>query len=335
MPHRDRRLHACLVILSLALAPCDDAQAEQIVGLTTSNQLLSFDSAIPSAASAPVAITGLVGGALEQVVGIDRRPHFGAMHGLLYGFTVLDNVGRIYVIDDNTGVASLASTVDVPVHGDPLCRIGPVTYYGVDFHPLVSRLRVVSTTDQNLRPNVDTGLTFNDDPLAYGPSDPNAGAAPYIAAVAYSNNFPGAATTVLRDLDASLDILAVQDPPNSGRLNTQFSLGVNLSGDTSYDISGLTGAPYLTTILDGELASGFYTIGGVGAILIGKVTTVSGSPLALRGIAAPVGLVPEPSSLALLGAGLLAMLLHTRGKRLSIQGQLAVSAIERLAEAQQ
>ena len=266
------------------------ASAELIIGLTTANQLTSFDSATPGSAGPTIAITGLVGG--DTLVGLDRRPQFGPMNGLLYAFGVQGASGRIYTLNEITGVASLVSTLNVPV------SIGPnPTDFGIDFNPTVDRLRIVSDLDQNLRANVDTGVTLVDTPLAYATGDPNFGNDPNVVAVAYSNNFGGATTTTLRDLDSRADILATQVPPNNGTLNTQFPLGVNFGGLAGYDISGLTGIPYASLIVEGATTSGFYTIGGGGATLVGSVIGPQGVPLTLRDIAAPVG-TPVPEALS-------------------------------------
>ena len=112
----------------------------------------------------------------------------------------------------------------------------------------MDRLRIVSDTDINYRINVDTGATIVDVNLAYAGGDPNFGVNPNITAIAYSNNFAGAVTTVLRDVDASLNILATQDPPNNGTLITLLPLGVDATGIGAYDISGLTGTPYFAFV---------------------------------------------------------------------------------------
>ena len=58
--------------------------------------------------------------------------------------------------------------------------------------------------------------------LSYATGDPNAGRRPGIAASAYTNSRPGAATTKLFHIDAARGVLAFQDPPNDG---VQVSVG--------------------------------------------------------------------------------------------------------------
>ena len=81
---------------------------------------------------------------------------------------------------------------------------------------------MTSNTGQNLRMNVDNGLVQLDVPLAYQAGDPNFGDAPVDVAVAYSNNFGGATSTVLRGVDIGQDpdALVVHTNPNGGTLQT-------------------------------------------------------------------------------------------------------------------
>jgi hypothetical protein len=53
------------------------AEAEFLTGLTTTGNLVSFDSATPGTISSSVAITGLQVG--EVLLGIDRRPANGLL----------------------------------------------------------------------------------------------------------------------------------------------------------------------------------------------------------------------------------------------------------------
>jgi len=147
------------------------ANAELIVGLTTDNRIVTFDSSTPGSATAPLAVTGLTAG--DTLVGIDRRPTVGPNNGVLYALGVQGTVGRLYTIVQGTGVPTLASTLNVALSGGE---------FGIDFNPTVDRLRVVSNLDQNLRINVDNGVTIVDTPLAYAVGDPNFNSDPSIVA---------------------------------------------------------------------------------------------------------------------------------------------------------
>lgn len=142
-----------------------------------------------------------------------------------------------------------------------------------------------------------------DVPLAYQSGDPRLGQAPVDVAVAYSNNFGGATSTVLRGVDISgdPDVLVTHTNPNGGTLMTTLGLPFNATL-ISYDISGITGIPYFAvTGPDGTL-SNFFTAGASGAVLVGPIG--GGAPVV--GIAARVGApVPEPGTMTLLGLGLL------------------------------
>ncbi|MBA3515788.1 MAG: DUF4394 domain-containing protein, partial [Pyrinomonadaceae bacterium] len=256
-----------LALTGLLFAAPQQAKAEPITVLSTqtgailSQQIATFDSVTPGTFGSNITVSGLLAG--DRLVGIDRRP----INGLIYGVAQNGTVGRIYTINATTGAASLVSTLSVPLTG---------TNFGVDFNPTVDRLRVVSNLDQNLRINVDTGATLVDGTLAYAVGDPNQGANPNITAVAYSNNFAGATTTVLRDMDASLDILAIQNPPNDGTLTNALQLAPLVTDIGAYDISGLTGTPYWAFVDASGRFSNLYTFSMGGLTLIGRIGNLDG-----------------------------------------------------------
>ncbi len=313
---KNQCLALALAAVGLLFGGAQQTHAEALVALTTSNQLITFDSNTPGTTSAPVPISGLVAG--DVITGIDRR-----LNGIIYAFAVNSSNGfaRIYTVDSTSGAASLVSTLAA----DPADNVPPFpfqtvsgTSFGVDFNPTVDRLRVVSHTGQNLRLNVANGLTMLDVSLSFQSSDQNFGQNPLVTSAAYTNNFLGATSTTLYGLDSALDILVTQDPANSGLLNTVGGLGVNFGANTGFDISGLSGIAYAVLQPGGTGFSMLYSINLTTgqATLIGQV----GSGFTLSGLATQVGgpaPVPEPTTMLLLGTGLAAVAARARKRHKS------------------
>lgn len=269
-----------LVALAAAAAAGGVASAEVIVGLTTSQQLVTFDSANPGVIlnTSPV-ISGLSAG--DSIVDIDYYPVNGLLHGM-------GTSGNLYRISPVTGAATLDVT--------PQSSLG--TPQDMDFNPAVDRLRVFSAADLNYRltPSVGTagsnganaGLVSNDGTLMYVGGSPD----PDLVGAAYSNNFDGTATTTLYSIDTGNDSLVVHSVgPQFSTLTAVGPLGVPVGRSVGFDISA-SGTAFVS---DGN---GLYTISlGTGAMgYIGAI----GGPLSVTTIAAAT--VPEPAGAALLAA---------------------------------
>lgn len=252
------------------------ARAELIYAVTSTNVLISFDSATPGTTTS-VAITGLQSG--ESILGIDLRPATGQLYGL-------GSTSRLYTINAATGSATqVGSAGAFTLSG---------TSFGFDFNPTVDRIRVVSDADQNLRLNPDSGvLSFTDTALAYAIGDPNAAANPNDVAAAYTNNFLGSTSTTLYGIDSTLDILVTQNPPNNGVLNTVGSILINTSDQVGFDISGVSGVAYASLTLPSGFSSLFTVNLATGAAtLVGAI----GSSLVIRDITVGVqGPTPTPT----------------------------------------
>ena len=183
-----------------------------LYGVTPSNRLISFSSSAPGTLLSNVPISNLA--AAERIVGLDVRPATNQLYAL-------GSSSQLYILNPVTGAAIRV--------GAPFTPALNGSEFGFDFNPTVDRIRVVSDAGQNLRLHPDTGaVAAADTPLSYAPGDTNAGRTPGVLAAAYTNpdNDPATGTTLF-DIDAALDAVSVQNPPNDGRLNTLVGLGLD------------------------------------------------------------------------------------------------------------
>ena len=282
-------LASLLVLVAVTLITAQSrANAEPIYAVNATGALLRFDSATPVAVTTVGPVTGLVGGGSETIVGIDFRPATGEFFGI-------SSASRLYRINPATGAAT-------QVGADGAFTLTG-TSFGFDFNPVPDRIRVVSDANQNLRLNPNNGaLAATDGSLAYAGGDTNAAADPNVVGVAYTNSRPGpVVSTTLYGIDSALDVLLIQNPPNSGVLNTVGALGVNVGDNIGFDISGATGIAYgafqigaTTDLYTIDLFTGQSTLVG----------SVGGGTMLLLDIAVQFE-VPEPGTITLLGLGVL------------------------------
>lgn len=187
-----------------------------VYALNNVNQLLRFSIRTPGTTTTiPISGTGLQSN--ERMVAIDFRPATGQLYAV-------SNQSRIFVINQMTGAARPLTTAGF----SPAVNGGIV---GFDFNPTVDRIRLVTNMGQNLRLNPETGgVAATDIPI------PGGGGA-MISEVAYTNNFAGATTTTLYDIDPATDRLYIQNPPNNGALVDVGPLGLDITGAAGFDIS--------------------------------------------------------------------------------------------------
>ena len=250
--------------------------APNMVAVTADNQVIRFNGTAPGTVSSTVAITGLQSG--EMLHGIDFRP----ANGRLYA---VGSTGRLYTIDPASGAATQSGSSTLSLSG---------MAFGVDFNPVPDRLRVVSDGDQNLRINVDTAEATVDGTLKYAPGDANASANPMVVAAGYTNSMAGAQSTTLFVIDSGLDVLARQDPPNDGVLNTIGKLGVDVSEVAGFDIAPDGNRAFAALTMAGGAGSELYSID----LTSGAATKVGpiGSNLAIRGLAAMLPMAAAPAA---------------------------------------
>lgn len=218
--------------------------------VSASNELLIFNHTAATPTITVKAISGVQAG--ETILGIDIRP----LNGQLYA---LGSSSRIYTLNTSSGLATQVGT-------GVLTTIIAGTHFGFDFNPSVDRIRIVSNTGQNLRFNpLDATLTVD------GNISLSSAA---VSGAAYTNNFAGAATTVLFDIDAQGDRLYKQDLPNAGTLVDVGPLGVNVEAANGFDIGSTSGIAY-----------GLFTVAGVQKIYTLNLNT--GAATALSTIGTP------------------------------------------------
>lgn len=267
--------------LCLCAATAAAHAGELVYGVTDTQTLVSFAANAPEAILTGVAIQGARTN--ERIHGIDFRPATGELFAL-------GSFGNLYTLNPLTGqLTQVGSTFATPLNGSS---------FGFDFNPTIDRIRTVSEANQNLVLNPNDGVATPVTPLFYRAGDVNQGVDPNVVGSAYTNNFAGATTSQLFGIDTGLDIL-VKQANSEGTLDTVGSLGVDLTDDLGFDISGRSGIAYAAVLdagsstfwrinLDTGAATGIGAIGG-GATVTGiAVVPAPGVLAALAGAALPI-----------------------------------------------
>src|SRR4051812_12666456 len=168
-----------LTVLVVALLTAPSAAADPAAGITGAADLALFDTANPGGLTSRP-ITGFQTAA-ETVVGLDRRPSTGQVFAITVPVGVVANaLVRTYTVDPVTAAATFVGSIPGTVPG---AADAPT---GVDFQPVVDRMRVVNSNNENFRINpVNGSLSGNDTDLTY-----TAPATGPVTAVAYDRNVP-------------------------------------------------------------------------------------------------------------------------------------------------
>lgn len=187
-------------------------------------------------------ITGMVEpGEVVQVV--DFRPATGQLFGV-------SSHNRLYTISTEDAAA-------VPVSSATFRSADSTTVTsGFDFDTVVDRAWLVDSAsdDVGARRLVQLDPTTGEIEgtpvvLSYADGDRNTGRIPSVNALAFANNISGAASSALYGIDSVTDALIRFGSPDTARLTTIGSLGVDASAVAGFDVTSETGVGYaaLTT----------------------------------------------------------------------------------------
>jgi trimeric autotransporter adhesin len=268
------------------------AQTGQVVyALTGNNNLISFDSDLPSIIRSITPTSGVFAG--QPLMGLDFRPATGELYAI--GYNNNSGMARLYTINTMTGAATAIGTDSVMLQSG----MGGIVF---DFNPTVDRIRVMGSNGSNFRMNPVTGaIAATDGSLAFAAGDANQNATPAVGAGAYTNSFNGTTTTTLYDYDYNLNVLASQIPPNNGTLNTIGSTGIVVNAamptidmDVYYAYVDGSNTAYLNANTGTANNDGFYKINLMtgAASLVGPI----GFGIPVRSIAVVLDTPPPPST---------------------------------------
>lgn len=215
--------------------PVSDSNA-----LLTNNMLAAFPANFPAGFEAPAAITGVTPG--DVLVSIDRRPQNGFLYGL--GYNAAAGTVQLYNISTRAAFATPIGVVGgfVATDGVTAVRIGvdATTTFGMDFNPFVDRVRVVNSAGQNFRMNPSNGALVDGDTTALAPGvnmdGAINGATVGVQETAYTNSVPNTSVTTQYSIDATIDSVCIQNPPNAGTQTACQVLSVPVESIQGFDI---------------------------------------------------------------------------------------------------
>ena len=239
-------------ISSMGLVGCNDSKADAVFSpeqragdllvLTSNGMISSINRNSANKLISNLKVSGLQSG--DQLVGIDHRPK----DGQLYAVGLL---GNIYTLNPNTGMAKfiIKMTADPADTTDGNAAFTKITanpdLISVNFNPAADRLRIIGNDGQNLRVNVDTGLTITDGNISLN------GANPTLTAAAYTNAFAETGSTKLYSIDSNTDRIYLQNA-NAGILGISAALGSDISGGSGFDIDPINNMGFATLQVSGS-----------------------------------------------------------------------------------
>jgi len=250
-------LTTLLVLVGAQSFLAGTAAAEDLLGFTQIGRytfLVRINSDNPLLPSHIQLVSGLQGN--EQLIDLDLRPGNGKVYALASTPGTSQSRSSLYTVNIDNG--QLTPVVD-PIQPDLKKDSNNNTQFGMDFSPVSENLRIVSTQDDNIVINPDTGTQSQGLKLFYPPLDPNQGKNPNVTALAYDNNRAGVLDADAYGIDSSLSILN-ELAGDTGVLTTVGSLGVTVSKTGGFDVSSSGKAFALLTTTNGLPLQRLYTV---------------------------------------------------------------------------
>lgn len=251
------------------------AYAATLLGVTTNNRLVSFDTAAPATFLTDFAITGL-----KMSDGVTADP--GAS---LLNLTWNASNNTHYGIDSNANFYSVSQSGVATIIDNTFNPSGFAAGFAYD--TFSGKMLFASDTADNVL-FATNGTRTTNAALAFGVGDANFGTAPKVFGAGIDPDFGNAFF-----VDADLDILINSIDPNFSELFTVGALGINVTsfGGLVVDTDGILWGALST---DGTTSSLF------------SLNTMTGSAGVGTGFGAGVGMqslaaVPEPSRAIFLG----------------------------------
>ena len=283
-------------IQGLALQRDLDDAGFPVIGLAAGGAgLQRFQTATPGTVTS-VGLSGVTGG--ETMVSLAWRPQTGQLYGL--GVNAAADTATLHLVDPQigsvaaVGAAGSIAWVDAS-SGDPVDFPTASAGWGIDFNPVVDRLRLVADGGLNARVNPNTGQ-----PIGINPDSPHDGLPPGatgVTATSYTNAFTqpltGGVTTVYV-LEPTANQLLIQNPPNAGVLTAARDVtlggapldfgavaGLDIPGEVAVASSSVAAVGSGIALLDVGGADGLYTLD----LTTGAATLLGAVPSPLASIA--------------------------------------------------
>lgn len=228
-----------------AAAFVGNVSAETIFGLTTTQALVSFDSATPGTMTAPIGMTGQLGG--HTIRSIDYRPNTTG-GAVMYALSAdaANTTAQVYSVNIATGALTAL--------GGTFALAGNTSQsISIDFNPAADRLRIVTGSGQSYRWN-PTNNTFvqADTSLTYAPGQGSG--TPFVVGAAYDQNVNLTPVTNLFGFDLNSNSMIRiggvngNPSPNGGLVSLVGGASgiVPLDGNVGFDIGTFGGVFYIS-----------------------------------------------------------------------------------------